>query len=296
MPSKKDKPPTKITRQLLKGWALPFPDEDGDKNARGTVLVIAGTLGMPGAAILCATAALRAGAGKLQIATPSSVAVAVAASVLEALVVPLKEQQSGVPTPAAVRSIRESIEGAKAIVLGPGMQGDVKFFASILDEVGEASVVMDAEALCCYRKKPSSIKRLAGQLIATPHAGEMATMIGAEKEEVEKNPEAIAREFAREHGTITVLKGRQTVVAAPTGEMYVNETGNVGLATSGSGDVLAGIIGGLAARGAGPLQAAVWGVHLHACAGDELAKAIGPLGYLARELLPVVPRLMAKFK
>lgn len=296
MPSKKDKPATKITPKLLRKWALPFPDEDGDKQARGTVLIMAGTLGMPGAAILCAAAALRAGAGKLQIATPETVADAVAAAVLEARVFPLSERKAGVPSTAGLKAIEAQLEGAKAIVLGPGMQGDVKFFASVLDEIEEATVVMDAEALRCYREKPQSVRRLGGQLIATPHAGEMAMMIDAEKDEVEANPEDVAREFAKEHGTITVLKGRRTFIASPEGELFVNESGNVGLATSGSGDVLAGIVGGLAARGADPLQAAVWGVSLHACAGDALEKSIGPLGYLARELLPVVPRLMAKFK
>jgi ADP-dependent NAD(P)H-hydrate dehydratase len=130
--------------------------------------------------------------------------------------------------------------------------------------------------------------------VVTPHAGEMASCLKAEKTEVAGDPAATARRAAELFRCVVALKGAETVIALPDGECYRNRAGNVGLATSGSGDTLGGIVAGLAARGAAPVQAAVWGVHLHARAGDRLARRIGPLGFLARELLDEIPGLMAK--
>jgi hydroxyethylthiazole kinase-like uncharacterized protein yjeF len=130
--------------------------------------------------------------------------------------------------------------------------------------------------------------------ILTPHAGEMAGLLGIEKERVQADPIGTARRAAEHFRSIVALKGAETVIASPSGEVWCNRTGNVGLATSGSGDTLSGIIAGLAARGADPAQATVWGVYLHGAAGDRLATRVGPLGFLARELLAEIPALMAE--
>jgi len=122
----------------------------------------------------------------------------------------------------------------------------------------------------------------------------MAGICGRQKEEVEDRPLELAREFAARWGVVLVQKGAETHLAAPDGRAFRNCAGNVGLATGGSGDTLGGIIAGLAARGVEPLQAAAWGIYLHAAAGDRLAERIGPLGYLARELLPEIPSLLAE--
>jgi NAD(P)H-hydrate repair Nnr-like enzyme with NAD(P)H-hydrate dehydratase domain len=130
--------------------------------------------------------------------------------------------------------------------------------------------------------------------ILTPHAGEMAGLLGIEKTAVLADPVGTARRAAEHFRAVVALKGSQTVIATPGGEVWRNRSGNVGLATSGSGDTLSGIIAGLVARGAAPAQATIWGVHLHGSAGDRLAKRVGPLGYLARELLAEIPALMAE--
>ena len=129
-------------------------------------------------------------------------------------------------------------------------------------------------------------------MIVTPHSGEMAAILGRSKEEIKADPQDAALEAASALQAVVAMKGAKTYIAAPDGRLYLNRYGCIGLATSGSGDTLAGIIAGLAARGADPVQATVWGVYLHARAGDSLAKRIGPLGFLARELLAEIPALM----
>ncbi|MEA2687709.1 MAG: ADP-dependent NAD(P)H-hydrate dehydratase, partial [Candidatus Eremiobacteraeota bacterium] len=150
---------------------------------------------------------------------------------------------------------------------------------------------IDAAALACFSDRADAIARLRGRAILTPHAGEMASMMQCAREDVEANPESFARDAARRFHAVVALKGETTHIADPGGALYRNAHGDIGLATSGSGDVLAGIIGGLLARGTEPLHAAAWGVYLHARAGEVLARRIG-MGFLARELSAEVPSLM----
>jgi hydroxyethylthiazole kinase-like uncharacterized protein yjeF len=250
---------------------------------------------MPGAAALCATAALRAGAGKLQIGTCASVAAHVGTAVPESLVVALDETRSGAVAMSNVETIVERANRADALVIGPGMV-DESATAALIVAVAQAldvPAVIDAAALACFRERADALAWLHGRAVLTPHAGEMASMLACERDAVEADPATFALDAARRFDAIVVLKGETTHIAEPNGALYVNEHGNVGLATSGSGDVLAGIIGGLLARGAPPLHAAGWGVYLHARAGDALAKRIG-FGFLARELSAEIPRLMGE--
>lgn len=285
-------PAIAVGEALLRGWPLPVP-RGGDKNARGSVFVVAGAPQMPGAAILCATAALRAGAGKLQIGTCASVAAHVGSAVLEALVVGLDETPSGAIALASARTIAEHANDADALVIGPGLVDEAASAALIAAVAGELDVpaVIDAAALACLRERADAIARLGARAILTPHAGEMATMLQCPRDEIEANPQACARRAASTFRAVVALKGETTYIADPGGALYRNDHGDVGLATSGSGDVLAGIIGGLLARGVEPLRAAIWGVYLHAKAGEALAKRIG-MGFLARELPAEVPPLM----
>ncbi len=149
--------------------------------------------------------------------------------------------------------------------------------------------VVDASVLAGYAARAPG-----KHVVLTPHAGEMAKLCDTTLEEVVAHPLELALSTARELDAVVALKGRITYIAAPDGRVFYNTAGNHGLGTSGSGDVLAGVIGGLAARGADALQAAVWGVHLHALAGDALRKKIGALGFLARELLDELPRVLAR--
>lgn len=277
---------------------LPQPCKEGDKEERGRVLVVGGATEMPGAVILAATAALRAGAGKLQIATCRSIAQSVAVAVPEARVFALPETRAGAIAISAVEEISERSKRVNALLIGPGMIDEdsvASLVQKVLPQIGKITVTLDAAALSCFTESPQCLHDLDCRAILTPHAGEMAGMLGVSKNSVTRDPSATARNVARGLRAVVALKGAETHIAAHNiSKTYCNRTGNVGLATSGSGDTLSGIITGLAARGATPLQAAVWGVYLHARAGDVLAKRMGRMGYLARELLAEVPALMSK--
>ncbi|MFL6227216.1 MAG: NAD(P)H-hydrate dehydratase [Pyrinomonadaceae bacterium] len=278
---------------------LPELDESGDKESRGRVLVIAGSREMPGAAVLAGTAALRAGAGKLQIATPSSVAAHVGAAVPEARVFALPETMKGDADASSVRLIAEQIAGASAILVGPGMADEraasllVGQIVRHIRHIRDATLVVDANALNALKANPWLLHGLARTPILTPHAEEMSELTGESSDELKRNALHVLARTADELRAVIALKGRETFVTAQKQKTcFVNRAGNVGLATSGSGDVLAGLVAGLAARGAEPLNAALWGVHVHALAGERLAHRVGRVGYLARELLAEIPSVL----
>jgi hydroxyethylthiazole kinase-like uncharacterized protein yjeF len=280
-----------VDEAALRAWPLPAPASDGDKEDRGRVLVVAGSREMPGAAVLTGTAALRAGAGKLVIATPQSAALSVAASVPEARVIALPEASDGGPSFHGLPLLHALAPGTAALVIGPGMLGresTLTFVQGLLPAFRHATVLLDALAMDAVR----SAGRFDHPVILTPHAGEMAHLTGADKDDLQEEPVQAARRHAARWQAVLALKGATTVVARPDGEAWLHACRTPGLGTSGSGDVLAGLIAGLAARGASPEQAAVWGVALHARAGEVLAARHGTLGYLARELATEVPALM----
>jgi hydroxyethylthiazole kinase-like uncharacterized protein yjeF len=278
---------------------MPLPDpQEGDKKARGNVLVLAGGRDVPGAALLAGVAALRAGAGRLQIATCERCAGALALSVPEALVLGLPETPAGGMDAAALPQLLPLLESADAMLVGPGMQDDdaiANWTAAMLQEVAPGpAFVFDARAIKNLRAVRDLLKRHQGRVVITPHAGEMAGLMSLERSAVESDPADIARQAALELLAVVALKGARTVIATPEGKPSVCREGNVGLATSGSGDVLAGVIAGLLARGADPFGATCWGVYLHAKAGDCLSEKVGPLGFLARELPAEIPRIMGE--
>ncbi|HVF54841.1 MAG TPA: NAD(P)H-hydrate dehydratase [Pyrinomonadaceae bacterium] len=293
---KKDSKPTIIGPAVLRRMPVPEPLEEDDKEARGRVLVVGGSREMPGALVLAATAALRAGAGKLRIATVRSVASLVAASVPEARVFHLPETKSGALGASAVAEVAVYAGDVQAVCIGPGMideRATTAFVKKLLPRIESAVVVLDADALNVLARDRELLHVLEGRAVVTPHAEEMAGISGVDKSEIADDALNAARRAATELRAVVVLKGRETFIVGPTGKAYSNRAGNVGLATSGSGDVLSGLIAGLAARGAEALTAAVWGVHLHALAGDLLAERVGKLGFLARELPGEIPRLMS---
>jgi len=288
---------TLITSALLRKWPLPRVHPKLGKEGRGDVLVIGGSVQIPGAVTLAALGALRAGAGRLQIATARASAGHVAVAVPEARVIGLPTTRKGELAAGCHRILAREVEAADALLLGPGMCDEgaaVDLIRRSAGSRGRASLVVDAAALRMFaRRKPLSPSYL-GEAIATPHSGEMAELWGCSRDQVLARPLQIAREAAAQLNVVIALKGAQTFVVAPDGTAYRNTAGNAGLGTSGSGDTLSGVIAGLCARGATALQAAVWGVYLHAKAGDLLARRIGALGYLARELLTEIPQLMVK--
>ncbi|MFN2599115.1 MAG: NAD(P)H-hydrate dehydratase [Pyrinomonadaceae bacterium] len=284
-----------INRARLALLPLPPLDERGDKESRGRVLVVGGSREMAGAVALAGVGALRAGAGKLQLATVERAAVALGVAVPEARVFALKETASGGCDVRGFAGLVEHLRSSRAVVVGPGMIEDAAlatFVARVAQSIDAAALVLDANALNALERAPDLLEGLGGGAILTPHATELSEMTGEPEEEIASDPRGAALRAAEKFGAVVALKGRETFVASPGGKVYVNRAGNVGLATSGSGDVLAGVIAGLAARGADSLTAAVWGGHAHALAGERLARRVGRVGYLARELLDEIPSVL----
>ena len=284
-----------ITPALLRRMPLPNLDA-GDKEQRGRVMVVAGSAELPGAAVLTGTAALRAGAGKLQIATCGSVAPYVGIIVPEARVFALPETEAGAISPGAASIVLPRATACDAVVIGPGMADEPaasSLTAEFLKALCGPNIVLDAAAMADLRRDPQLLHRHSGRIVITPHFGEMAGMLGIKKADVEADPVAVVQHAAALLDVVVALKGSSTWVATPDQEVWIFRNGCIGLATSGSGDVLAGIIGGLLARGCNPVQATTWGIHLHAGAGHRLTETKGPVGFLARELLDEIPRLMA---
>jgi hydroxyethylthiazole kinase-like uncharacterized protein yjeF len=291
--------PINITPTALRRMPLPLPDEASDKEARGRVLLIGGGRETPGAVILAGVAALRAGAGKLQVATVAGNAPLIAASIPEARVFALPETKAGSFAKSASAKLEKHLGGAQCVCVGPGLLEDgsvVRFVAETLRCCRDVHVVVDAGAIACLGGGARLLHALEGRAVVTPNAEELADIFGETKDKIESAPLEAARRAARDFRAVVVLKGRETFIASPAGEVYVNRAGCVGLATSGSGDVLAGVVAGLIARGTEPLRAAAWGVYLHARAGERLSERVGPLGFLARELPAEIPKLMSELR
>ena len=290
---------TAITPDLLRAMPLPAPGEDKDQ--RGRVLIAGGNRAVPGAALLSAEAALRAGAGKLQVATGRSAALGMAMLLPEALVMGLSETEDGDLGPDAAEALAKAAGRTDALLLGPGMMDRASAMALVEAVLGRLdpgsapapALVLDAGALCGHAALRDALRPHAGRAVLTPHAGEMATILDIGRAEVEADPPGAGRRAAALLQQVVIMKGARTTVVSPGGEAWTYAGGGVGLATSGSGDVLAGILAGLLARGAAPAQAACWAVWLHGEAGLRLARRIGPIGFLARELAAEVPGLMA---
>jgi ADP-dependent NAD(P)H-hydrate dehydratase len=287
-----------LTPALMKAWPLPdpaAPQELGNegKEGRGRVLVVGGGCRCPGSVELCGVAALRAGAGKLQLALAQDAALHLALAVPEARVMGLRCDSRGEIAQSSA-DVDACAKQADAIVVGPGMElaPATRQLADHLMRASRALFVLDAGGLDAALLGRLGRSRGPRGVIMTPHHGEMAQMLDLDTAEVSSRPLELALEFAKHSGVVLVLKAAETYIATPEGEAWVNKEGSVGLGISGSGDVLSGLIAGLAARGATSEQAACWGVWLHARAGAVLEKKIGAVGYLAREIAREVPALM----
>jgi ADP-dependent NAD(P)H-hydrate dehydratase len=281
-----------VTTQLLRSWAPQEPDDGGDKHDRGTVAVVGGGTSTPGAVLLAGLAALRVGAGRLQVVTVDTTSVALAVSLPEAMVSGLPADAAGSISPDAADELVEVLGGAGTVVLGPGLSGDgvPTLLQRVLPQLGdETTLVLDAVALTALAKAPEVLVPLAARTVLTPNSGELAALLDGERLEVREACTAVAQRYG------AVVSGRGWVVC-PDGRTWRDEAGGIGLGTSGSGDVLAGLVGGMLARGAEPVQAAVWGQYLHAAAGDRLSAQLGSMGFLARELLDEVPRVLTTLR
>jgi hydroxyethylthiazole kinase-like uncharacterized protein yjeF len=276
--------PIPLTPRLLRDRALPVPD--GGKHARGSVLVVGGARATVGAVLLGGVAALRAGAGVLRMAVAASGAAALGVAVPEASVVGLPERDTTIDGTAAVAALAPAVAQADVVLLGPGLDDVDETVALLRGTVealaADAALVLDAYALGALARVPELGRRAA---VLTPNRREGAILLGHDPGELSDD----AAEIARRYGAVTTLYGH---VATPAGRRFREDGGDTGLGTSGSGDVLAGVVAGLLARGAEPDQAACWATYVHAAAGQRLAARVGRIGFLARDLVHEVPRVL----
>lgn len=285
-------PAQAVTPTLLREW--PLPESGGSKYSRGHILVIGGARSTPGALLLAGIASLRVGAGALAVAVPEDVAISVAIAVPEAAVTGWPELTGGLSA-ADRQGFTELLQRASAVLLGPGLDNPdlaTLFLALIADELApRVPVVLDAYALGVLPERAEAVASFAGRVVLTPGHDEAARLLGADLAD-DEDAAQVAKSLADEWDAVVSYHG---VVAEPRATIRVVATGDVGLGTSGSGDVLSGVIAGLLARGADPVRAACWGTYLHAAAGGRLA-ARGRLGFLARELLDEVPLVLTELQ
>jgi len=267
--------PEPVTPKLLRDWPLPAVGDS--KYSRGQVVIVGGAASSPGAALLAGVASLRIGAGRLALAVDRSVATAVAVALPECAVIPLSD---------SLHPARDELAAADAVLLGPGLDDADRTLGFVADLVAstEATVVLDAFALGVLPR--SDVETLQGRLILTPNKVEAALLLDADEDDLDLHRD-VPRIAERFGATVTCYG-----IVSDGNRVLQVDAGGAGLGTSGSGDVLAGAITGLAARGADPLQAAVYGTWAHAASGDRLEASIGPLGFLARELADELPRTL----
>lgn len=270
---------------------IPTRRAESNKGDYGRVLIITGSTGMIGCGCLCSMAALRCGAGLVYTGVPGSLAGIYGAAAAEPVVLSLEDGGSGCLSAKSVGQILVHLERMNAAAIGPGLTAsdEIRQVVEQIVENSRVPLVLDADALNVLSGNPMIFKKLVTEAVITPHPGEMARLTGLSIAEIQSDRIGTAARFAQEYGVTVVLKGNRTVIAMPDGRIYINPTGNAGMATAGAGDILAGMIAGLAAQGVPVCDAAVAGVYLHGLAGDEAASEVGKHGMVAGDILLHVP-------
>jgi ADP-dependent NAD(P)H-hydrate dehydratase len=284
--------PVVVTPAVLREW--PLPDAGSGKQSRGELLVVGGTATTPGAVLLAAEAALRAGAGKLAVAVVEVVARRLGVALPEAMVAGMPGDDDGHLSLDVPHALVEQVERADVALLGPGFTDpsrSSRLLASVVPSVS-TSLVVDALGSAYVGSHPDGLHHLDGRAVLTVNPTELGHVAGVDPDDLD--PATHSLEVASRSGVVVLCGGTSKHVAAPDGRLWVVQGGGPGLGVSGSGDVQAGIVAGLLARGAEPAQAALWGAHLHARAGERLAASVGTVGYLARELPAEVPRVLTE--
>jgi len=272
--------------------------EDSNKGNYGHVLVVGGSLGKAGAAAMAGMAVLRAGGGLSTVATAKSALGAIASFHPELMTEPLLETDAGTISRSADGRIRDLAKGKDVIAIGPGISRDsqtVELVRALVTSL-QSPIVVDADGLNAFEGLAAELNGKDRMLVITPHPGEMARLAGCSVADVQKDRLGTARHFAREHNLTIVLKGYRTLVVQPDGEVWVNTTGNPGMATGGTGDVLTGIVAGMMAQHRkDAFRAVLAAVHLHGLAGDVMKAIVGEHSMVATDLLqglPVAYRVM----
>ncbi len=275
-----------VTREhILK--LLPDRPQNSHKGTYGKANIIAGSSGMTGAAILTCKAALRSGLGLLKLYIPESLNLLITTSVPEVVTIPLNEMRRGVININQISKIIEESEGVDVVAIGPGCGTASEMSELVRQMIDRVScpMVIDADGLNVLSKNVSWLENKKSEIVLTPHPGEMARLAGITIDEVTENPIDTALKFATAYGVVVVLKSSRTIIATPQGEIFVNLTGNSGMATAGSGDVLTGIITGFIAQGMAPREASILSVYIHGRAGDIMAGKKGEFGLLAGDIV-----------
>ena len=270
---------------------------DVHKNQYGHILIIAGSRNMLGASALCGLAAMRSGAGLVTLAVPQSLNTSLQKKISPVLMTfPLKETSAQSFSTEAFGQLQKRLQDFDVIVIGPGLSqhpGTEKFILKVITTVPQP-LLIDADALNALTKKPKLLTWTSTAMILTPHPGEMSRLIGTPKKSIEQHRNKVSQEFARQYHCVLLLKGHRTIVAGPNGESYTNTTGNAGMATAGSGDVLAGIIAALLGQGLTAFEAAKCGAYLHGKAGDLAARERSKAAMIATDIIDHIPQAIKK--
>jgi len=274
---------------------LPPRKVESHKGDYGHLMVVAGSKGKPGAARMVAEGAFRAGVGLVTVATPESVQPILAPQVMEMMTEPLPETREGTLSAKATARVLKLLDGMGVLTLGPGLSTAAETQSFIREVVSATRIplILDADGLNAFSQSPELLSGKDRPLILTPHPGEMGRLLGISSTEVQKNRIAVCQKFSTDHFCFLVLKGYRTLISDPEGNIWANPTGNPGMATAGSGDVLTGILSGLVAQGIPTLHAILLAVYLHGLSADLCATQRGELPLMARDIIAYLPDAMA---
>jgi ADP-dependent NAD(P)H-hydrate dehydratase len=278
-----------VTPAVLR--AHPLPDPDGGKHDRGQVLVVGGSGATPGAVRLAGEAALRGGAGKLTLATVDRHVPCLGTAVPESAVTGLDERDGNID-PGSAPLLRGQVQACDALLIGPGCmdpEPTVQLCEALLRHT-ESAVVLDALGTACLTEDPERLRKHPAPLVLNVNPDELSHLSGSAADSKDLMPDVLA--VAERTGATVLCGGQQKLIAAPDGRCWRVEGGGPGLGVSGSGDVQAGLLAGMVARGGPPEVAALWAAHVHARAGERLSARIGRVGYLAREILEEIPQVL----
>lgn len=282
-----------ITEADLRNSLKPRKPES-HKSTHGHLLVLAGSPGMTGAAYMAAVSAMRAGAGLATLGVPSSLNGIMEVKTTEVMSIGLPETPQRTLGTVSFDAIKTMLPGKTAVVIGPGVgsSDEMKKLIEMLIKEIKVPLVIDADGLNSIAAEAVMLRGVKTDVVLTPHPGEMARLLSASAKDIQSDRMGSALKLVDMTGATVVLKGAGTIIAAPSGSIYINTTGNPGLATAGTGDVLAGMLGGFLAQGYGIEEAASAAVYIHGLAGDEVKRTQGELGMMAMDLVPLIPRLL----
>lgn len=275
---------------------LPKRKPDTHKGDYGHVFVVAGSIGMTGAAALCSEAALLSGSGLVTLGICKSLNSILAKKLTEIMTRPLPETHEQTLSEKALPEILKFSEKVDCVAIGPGLSRNnstQKLVKRLIASLNKP-IVLDADGINALEGKASILKSVKAPIVVTPHPGEMSRLMPLSRNEIAKNKEKVAKGFANKYNVVCVLKGHRTVVAGPRGKIFINSTGNPGMASGGVGDVLTGMIASFIGQGLKPFDAAKLGVYLHGLAGDLAAKEKGEASLIASDLLNKLPEAIKK--